>query len=354
MIDVARRANVAPSTVSYALSGQRTISPSTRKRILRAIAELGYKPNELARGLASRRSRVVALLLPESQRGIGFTEMEFATGAAQAAKELGHQLVLSVTNSNTAGQVEALNKGGLIAGAILMEVRLDDERIPLLRNAGIPFSMIGRPRDPDGIDCADIDFDQTGRDAVEHLAKLGHRKIAFLNHSASEMSTAYGPSVRAAAALRRAAEEFSVAYLERPCGEDSESGEAAFRELLETAPDLTGIAIMNDRATVGVLSAIERIGASVPRDFSVVSIASSTRVTEMFRPKLTTLEPQAIELGQMGARLLIEALQTPPDLEREPASVLLPCRLVVRDSSGPPPAPPTPAPAPAPTSISNV
>lgn len=337
MIDVARRARVAPSTVSYALSGQRTISPSTRQRVLQAIAELGYKPNELARSLASRRSRIVALLLPASQRGIGFTEMEFATGAAQAARELDHQLVLSVTNQNTADQVAELNEGGLIAGAILMEVRLNDERIALLRDAGIPFSMIGRPQDPDGIDCADIDFDQTARDAVKHLVELGHRRIAFLNHSASDVSASYGPSVRAAAGFRRAAAEFSVGYLERPCGEDTESGEAAFHELIAADPELTGIAIMNDRATAGVLSAIEQIGANVPRDFSVVSIASSTRVTEMFRPRLTTLEPQAIELGRMGARLLIAALQAPPGVEREPTLALLPCRLVIGGSSGPAP-----------------
>ena len=94
MLEVARRANVALSTVSYALSGTRPVSEETRRRIEQAMTELGYQPHALARGLASKRSRIIALLFPALPRGCGATELEFVTGAAEAAQDRAYHLVL--------------------------------------------------------------------------------------------------------------------------------------------------------------------------------------------------------------------------------------------------------------------
>src|SRR5512147_2519624 len=94
MLDVAKRAGVALSTVSYALNGTRPISEETRQRIFTAMEELGYRPNALARGLASKRSRLIALLFSAPERGRGITELEFVTGAVNAARENGYHMVL--------------------------------------------------------------------------------------------------------------------------------------------------------------------------------------------------------------------------------------------------------------------
>jgi DNA-binding LacI/PurR family transcriptional regulator len=335
MVDVANRANVALATVSYALSGRRPVAAATRRRIMRAVEELGYAPNSLARGLASKRSNIVTLLLRNPERGIGFTEMEFVTGATQAAEALGYQLLLSLNDMSSLRQAEALAGSRLVDGAVIMEVHLDDERVSILEEAGIPFSMIGRPRDSAGRNCADIDFDRTAHDAVQHLYELGHQSIAFLNHSPSTLSSAYGPTVRAEQGFRAAAAEFGVRYKERLCGDGPDSGLLEFRDLLREAPDLTAVAVMNDRAAAGVLRAITEIGAGVPEDYSIIAVASSARVTEMFQPRLTTLEPPAAELGGLAVRLLIESLQAPPDDPREPVQALLPCRLVLGASLGP-------------------
>ena len=95
MHDVARLARVSVSTVSYVLTGTRPISEATRTRVLAAMAELDYQPNAMARGLASRRSRIVGLLMPMDERGLGATETAFVTGAAAAASAAGYHLVLS-------------------------------------------------------------------------------------------------------------------------------------------------------------------------------------------------------------------------------------------------------------------
>lgn len=336
MTDVARRAGVALSTVSYALNGTRPISPGTRRRILRAMDELGYRPNALARGLASKKTHILALLLPTPERGLGVTEMEFVTSAADAARERGYYLMLAPSEVHNIRDLEQLTGQGLVDGALVMEVRLDDDRVDLLRQAGLPFSMIGRTSEPGSISYADIDFEQTTRDAIAHLVGLGHRCVGFLNHSPSAFSVGYGPTVRAAEGFRRAASEAGLEHIERLCGDNAAAGRAAFHELRAINPDLTALVVMNERAVVGVMDALEEIGWRIPDDFSIVSIVSSTHVTEMVRPKLTTLEPRSAELGRLGVQMLIDQLEGGED-SSPPRQVLLPCELVLGGSSGPPP-----------------
>lgn len=337
MSDVAQHAGVALSTVSYALNGTRPVSPSTRRRILRAMDELGYRPNVVARGLASKKTHLLALLLPTPERGLGVTEMEFVTSAADSARERGYNLLLAPSEVHSIAELEQLTGGGLVDGALVMEVRLDDDRVDLLRQAKLPFSMIGRTSDPGAIGYADIDFDQTTRDAVNHLVGLGHRCVGFLNHSPSAYSVGYGPTIRAADGFRRAASEAGFEHIERLCGDNAEAGRAAFHEMRATNPDLTALVVMNERAVVGVMDAIDEVGWTVPDDFSIVSIVSSTHVTEMVRPKLTTFEPPSADLGRLGVQILIDQLEGVAG-DAPPKQVLLPCRLAVGGSSGPPPA----------------
>jgi DNA-binding LacI/PurR family transcriptional regulator len=335
MIDVARRANVALSTVSYAINGTRAVSATTRRRVQKAMEELGYEPNAIARGLVSKRTRIIALLFPTPERGMGVTEMEFVTGAAEAALERDHYLVLWPSELRNLRQLDRLTGSGLVDGAVVMEVRLDDERVDLLRQAGLPFSMIGHTSEPGSINYADIDFEQAARDAVSHLTALGHRSIGFLNHSPSAFSVGYGPTVRAADGFRRAAMEAGVEHFERLCGDNVAAGRAAFHELRAMAPHLTALVVMNDHAIVGVMDALDEIGWRVPGDFSLLSMVSSTRVTEMMRPKLTTLEPQSSELGRLGVYMLIDELEFRGDEPPAPTQILLPCRLVEGQSCGP-------------------
>jgi DNA-binding LacI/PurR family transcriptional regulator len=264
--------------------------------------------------------------------------MEFVTGAADAARERGYHLMLAPSELRNIHELEQLTGQGLIDGALVMEVRLDDERVDLLGQADVPFSMIGRTSNPGSISYADIDFEQTTRDAIKHLVGLGHRCVGFLNHSPSAFSVGYGPTVRAAEGFRRAASDAGLAHIERPCGDNAAAGEAALHELRATSPDLTALVVMNERAVVGVMNALDEIGWRVPDDFSIVSIVSSTQVTEMMRPQLTTLEPPSTELGRLGIQILLDQLESPSDEPPSPTQKLLPCRLVLGASSGPPPA----------------
>ena len=334
MLEVARRANVALSTVSYALNGTRPVSEETRLRIWQAMEELGYQPHALARGLASKRSHIIALLFPALPRGFGATELEFVTGAAERAQHLGYHLVLWPMEIHAVDELQQLVRQSLVDGVLVMEVRLNDERIDLLRQIGVPFSMIGRPATASDISFADIDFEQTTRDAVTYLVGLGHRQIAFLNHSEESFNAGYGPSVRAAQGFEQASRAAGLTPVIRFCGDTALAGQEGFEELIAAHPEVTALATMNERATVGVMQAAGARGWRIPDDLSVVSLVSSARVAEMTLPPLTALTPQSAELGRLGVETLIGQLD---GSHLELVQRLLPCRLVVRGSTGPSP-----------------
>lgn len=332
MLDVAKRAGVALSTVSYALNGTRPISEETRQRIFAAMEELGYHPHVLARGLASKRSRIIGLLFPVSERGLGITELEFVTGATDAARENEYHLVLWPSEIPDLDELRQLTQQGLVDGVIVMEVHLNDERIHLLREIGFPFSMIGRTANTNGIGYVDIDFEQTVRDTIDHLFGFGHTHIAFLNQSQSVFEAGYGPAVRAQASFEQVMRSAGLEAVTRLCRAAPQAGYEAFDELLAECPHLTALVAMNDRAVPGVMQAIADRGWRIPDDFSVCIIVSSARMAEMMVPPLTTAEAPAAELGRLGAERLIQQLEAQ---EADTTQVLLPCRLVVRGSSGP-------------------
>jgi DNA-binding LacI/PurR family transcriptional regulator len=336
MLEVAKRASVALSTVSYALNGTRPVSDETRQRIWQAMDDLGYQPHALARGLASKRSRIIALLFPALPRGFGATELEFVTGAAEAAQSRGYHLVLWPTEIHAVSELQQLVRQSLVDGVLVMEVRLNDERIELLRQIGVPFSMIGRSSTASDMSFADIDFEQTTRDAVTYLVGLGHRQIAFLNHSEESYNAGYGPSVRAAAGFVQATAAAGFTPITRFCGDTALAGQKVFEELIKAHPDVTALATMNERATVGVMQAAAARGWTIPDDLSVVSLVSSARVAEMTLPHLTAMTPPSAELGSLGVEMLIGQLE---EGDHQLVQRLLPCSLAVRGSTGPSPDP---------------
>ncbi|MCA0351045.1 MAG: LacI family transcriptional regulator [Chloroflexi bacterium] len=330
MVDVAKRAGVALSTVSYALNGTRPISEETRQRIYAAMEELGYKPHALARGLASKRSKIIALLFPTPERGLGLTELEFVTSAAEAARNKGYHLVLWSLPTDSS-ELRQLLQQGLVDGVLVMEVHLNDPRIELLRELEFPFSMIGRCAESIGMSYVDIDFDRTTQLAVNCLAELGHRQIGFINHSQEAFEAGYGPTVRVAQRFNEAIAAAQLHGVSSFCHDSVAAGYETFNQLLTDHPALSGLIVMNERAIPGIIQAVSERGWSIPDDISLISLVSSARVAEMTLPTLTTLEPPIAELGALGVDLLIQQLEAQ---DRELPQALLPCQLVVRGSTG--------------------
>jgi DNA-binding LacI/PurR family transcriptional regulator len=325
MNDVAKLANVSLSTVSYALNGKRPISEATRSRIFSAMAELDFQPNAMARALASKRSGILALLFPISERGLGITELEFIISATDTAREFGYHLVLWTMPIQSPEQLHHLVQQGLVDGVIVMEVRLHDERITYLQDAAIPFSVIGRSEAMGAVAYVDTDFDVTAQASLDYLMALGHRHIAFVNQAQEEAEAGYGPVVRAQEAFLRTIAGTGITGTVHLCHATPQAGYELFPKLLAADPALTAIVVMNERIFPGLLQAIADDGKRVPEDLSLLAIQSSVRVAEMSVPPLTVFALQAAELGRLGVTFLVRQLAGDTQL---PTPVLLPCKLI--------------------------
>ncbi|WP_329020029.1 LacI family transcriptional regulator [Micromonospora rifamycinica] len=334
MQDVARLAQVSVSTVSYALTGARPISPATRAKVLAAMTALDYQPNAMARGLASRRSRILGLLLPMDERGLGATETAFVTGAAAAASTVGYHLVLSpVGGGGDLAELRRLASQRMFDGVVLMEVQLADERVGTLQQAGVPLVLIGRTGDTDGLSYVDIDFAQTVREAVAHLVGLGHRRIVYVNHSAGTLASGYGPALRTRDAFVTAMTGHGLEPVMIPAEDSAAGGRAALAAALARTPDLTAVLAMNETAIFGILGELTARGRSVPGDVSVVSMVTSPQVAELATPALTAMTSPGSAMGRIAIEALVRQLDGAGTGCHQQ---LLPCALEIRGSTAAP------------------
>jgi DNA-binding LacI/PurR family transcriptional regulator len=332
MADVARLAGVSASTVSYVLTGARPISQPTRERIQQAMQDLGYTPNVFARSLKSKRSRIIAVLFPRHGRDLGLSSLEYILGASDHAQDRGYHLLLWTTDVEALDDLAQLARQGLVDGALVMEIRLRDPRIEVLRKAGLAFAMIGRNADPAGLDFADINFDQCARLAVNHLAGSGHQHLGFVNLSAATIEAGRSNAIRLRDGILRAAAERRVRLTALTCESSIAGGRAAFAELLARDPELSAVIAFNEQATPGIMSAAAGHGWRVPEDFSVLSVDMPAQAALMTTPTMTTVGPTGAGMGRAAADMLIRRL------EGEPTGVtqfLFDGELELRESSGP-------------------
>ncbi|WP_055590772.1 LacI family DNA-binding transcriptional regulator, partial [Streptacidiphilus griseoplanus] len=245
LAQVARHAGVSPSTVSYALSGKRSISKATRRRVEQSIAELGYHPHTGARSPAGSRSDVIALMVPLRTDMFVPVMMEIAASVTTTARRHGLDVLLLTGEEGPSG-VKRVSGGGLADAVILMDVELADERVPLLRRTGSAAALIGLPADTSGLSCVDLDFEAAGALAADHLADLGHREVALIGAAETVYRRRTGFAERTLAGFRRRAAERGMAQLHRPCGAGHDAAAGTLSGILEERPGTTGFVVQNE------------------------------------------------------------------------------------------------------------
>jgi DNA-binding LacI/PurR family transcriptional regulator len=312
MREVAEAAGVSIATVSFVVNNTKPVTPETRQRIERAMAELGFRPNVVARALASRRTRILALATPFSRLWLGAATREFIIGAASAAKDAGHHLVIWPVG-NDGDELVTLVGQKLVDGVLLMSVALDDPRVEALRGLDTPFTLIGRTRDVTGLHHVDIDIAASMRVAMDHLADLGHRHIAFVNGDRDEEGVAgFGPYVRSEQAYRELAGERGIDPVVLYCRSTVASGREAARELLALAPRTTAVIVQDEAGAAGLVAELKRLDRAVPDRMSVLSMLSSADFAEMWDPPLTTVSTPGLELGRLAVEALLQQLDGRP------------------------------------------
>jgi DNA-binding LacI/PurR family transcriptional regulator len=336
MRDVAEHAGVSIATVSFVVNNTKPVTLATRTRIEDSMAALGYRPNAVARALASRRTRILALAYPASDHRLGGSGMEFMIAAARTASEHGYHLMMW-PGANDGRELTELVGQQLVDGVILMEVQLDDPRVSALEASGTPYALIGRTADPSGTVHVDIDFEQTVGEAVQHLYDLGHRELVFATGSQiRESYYNYGPYVRTEQAFRAVAERLAIEPVVIESGQDATAGRDLARRLVTERPATTAVVVLNEFAAIGLLNGLVHSGVTVPDDISIVSMLTSDEMATFTQPSLTIMRSPGVGLGRLAVDHLVRQMAK----GENPAPVLLPSILVPGESTAAPPAVP--------------
>jgi DNA-binding LacI/PurR family transcriptional regulator len=328
LADVAQHAGVAASTVSYVLSGKRSVSQATRDRVRRSIEVLNYYPHAGARALASSKANVLALALPLRSDMYVPVMMEIAIAVTTKAREFGYDVLLLSSDEGSKG-IRRVTSTSRADAVILTDVGMDDDRIETVRNTGVPAVLVGVPAHPAGLDCVDLDFAGAGRQCVVHLAGLGHRTVTFIGEAEAVYTRRTGFAERTLRGMQDAAAG-EVDLVHRPCEGTYEAVAGTLGRILEERPRTTGLIVQNEAVIPPVMSLLRTYRRAVPEDISVVALCPD-QVAEQTAPRLTSVTIPAAELGTQAVELLMRRMTGGGHASGE-VRLIAPC-LTVRGST---------------------
>lgn len=358
LADIARAAGVSTSTASRALSRPQMVTPVVVERVRRLASELGYSANPFARSLRMQQSKTLGLIVPDSTNPF-FAEV--ARGIEAACYRAGYTLILC--NSDRSLEKEAAQArvlaGKRVDGVLLFSISdASAGTIEWLRTRGTPVVLVERRppvwRAADGssvvrgrrlaVDCIVSDNRSGVRQALEHLAALGHRRIACL--AGEPAASHYAERI---AAYRHAATALGLvtdAALVQTGLVTYADGQAAARDMLAKAPPPTALFCTTDTLAIGALRGIHAAGKRVPEDMAVIGYGN-TELTAYTEPPLTSVGQERLAVGARAVRILLRRLAPAPEATPlaalKPQTCVIPTRLVVRASTTGIPATASPA-----------
>ncbi|WP_019815711.1 LacI family DNA-binding transcriptional regulator [Saccharomonospora saliphila] len=304
--DVARDAGVSASTVSYVLSGKRSISPDTRRRVEASIRRLGYHPHAGARALASSRTNVLALVVPLRADIHVPVVMRFVTSVVTAAREHDHDVLL-LTNDEGPDGLRRVAASAIADAILVMDVEADEPRIPVLRSLLRPAVLIGVPDDPEDLSCVDLDFHAAAGRSVHHLADLRHTEIGLVGPSPAVYERGTSFAGRFLRGFTGAAAERGLETTTLPCPPDYEAVRDCLDRMFAERPGITGLVVHNEAVLGTVLSECHRRGRRVPDDISVVAVCPED-MAHSFPVPLTTVAIPSDEVGRIAVDMVIRKL----------------------------------------------
>lgn len=327
---VARLAKVSSATVSRTINNVPTVDPRLSNKVKKAVAELGFSPNAQARGLVSGRSRLLGLIVSEITNPFS---PELIQGFEDSAVECGYEILVGSTN-NEAKRVEICVQRMLerkVDGVAVMTFGVEAPLLHQLAALNLPLVFVDISPKGSQFSTIEVDYFHGIREAVQHLAVLGHRKIAFIS----------GPTALRSAEARKSA--FLRAMAEIGCSPQAawmregnhslEGGIAATETILRTDDYPTAIMTSNDMTAIGVLHALHKAGHRVPQDFSVVGF-DDVDVAKFTFPPLTSVLMSRWDLARCAVQALRNHLELSPN--PQPEQYKVETRLIVRQSTDSP------------------
>jgi LacI family transcriptional regulator len=328
--DVARIAGVSPMTVSRVINRSDRVSPETRRRVELAIAQLGFVPSRLARGLSRQRTGALAVIVPDVANPF-FTLI--VRGVEDVARRSGYRVILCDTRADLAIERDVIEEmmAHRVEGIVIAPVS-DRSRAHLrrLRDFGVPFVLIDRV--VPGVDSDVVLGDSVGgaRVLVEHLLALGHRRIGFIVES-DDVSTARDRRRGYEEALAAAGIALDPALIVRTTV-DPAGGRDGMARLLALDARPTAVFTVNNLVALGAIEAVRAAGLEVPNDVALVCFDDIEFASRLY-PFLTVMMQPAETFGTLGAQLLLERIGDGAESGRS-RTVVLPGDFVVRRSCG--------------------
>ncbi|MFB5661061.1 LacI family DNA-binding transcriptional regulator [Alteribacillus sp. HJP-4] len=330
--DVAKRANVSPSTVSRVISNSSRISQATKDRVRKIMKELGYHPNYNARSLANQHTKTIGIIMPRSAK-VAFQNPffpEVIRGISMKARQEGYGLYLSTgqTEEEIYEEVMHMVEGSRVDGIILLYSKMNDTIMPYLMEKEFPFVLIGRPYDmpPGQVTHVDNDNVKAAKMVTEYLTLLGHTQIAFIGGD-SEYVVTVDHLDGYKAALERSGLPVYDEYIVYN-DELEEGGQEAIIELMSLTDPPSALVVADDIMTFGVLRMLYEMDVKVPDQLSVVSF-NNVMISELSSPPMTTVDIHIVDLGSKAAQLLFDKIKQP---ELGPQRLLVPHKLIKRQS----------------------
>ncbi|HZB02551.1 MAG TPA: LacI family DNA-binding transcriptional regulator [Actinomycetota bacterium] len=324
--DVASLAGVSKTTVSHVISGNRPVSTETRSRVETAIADLGYRPDGVARSLRTRRTHVVALIIPDITNPF---YPVLSRGLEHALAETGYRTFICSSDGDTERELDFLAEvfDRRVDGIVLDSFHIGVDDVMSITRGGVPMVWIGgSPGAHPGVDSVRPDDEHGAFEATMHLVEHGHRAIAIVDGPAGSGTSRRNGYLRA---LETAGIQPPSTHLVRSDW-TREGGASALRRLLRSDPRPTAIFCSNDRSAIGVIDAAHERGLGLPDDLAVVGF-DDIEEAAMTTPPLTTVRNPAFETGEEAGRLLGERMSGA--YRGAARDVQLPATLVVRASS---------------------
>ena len=328
--DVAREAGVSVGTASQALRSSLAVREETRRRVVAVATRLRYQPSALARGLVTRRTHTVGLLISDIANPFFIRAVRAVEDVAQ---ENGYNVILCNTDENPTKETQYLRvlMEKRVDGIILATTAASRRTVREIRWRRIPLVLFDRELPGVATNLVKVDGVLGGRLATQHLLDLGHRQIGII-HGPLDRSTGI-ERLEGYLATLRAAGIRPVPALIREGNFKQDSGYRLTKALLQVSPPPTALFCTNNLMTVGAIQALREQGIGIPDDLSLVGYDDMEWWT-LTHPPLTTVGQPVYELGREAMRLLLAQIGQ-KRLPR-PQRVVLKPELIVRNSCGPP------------------
>ena len=332
--DIAEAASVSTAAVSYVINDKPGVSDETRRRVLKIMRDMRYRPNPQARGLAARRTGMIGLMIPDITDSF---YVNVVRGVESMANELGYTLNLCTTHGDGDRERDVTERfaSGGVDGVIAMTYRLTPSELRNLSSRRFPVVVIDNPDAAGWVPSLVVDNVELGRTATSYLFELGHSRVGFV-HGVEGSVTSESRYRGYVETLNSHGMELSpelVAY-----GDFAYDGGArAARRLLSIHNRPTAIFAANDQMALGVMNAAAELGLAVPDDISVIGV-DDIEASCLVAPGLTTLRQPTWEMGACAVQTLVDILKASEGQEQGEAadsraiSKVFQAELVVRGS----------------------